>query len=144
MPVHDRHQVQKAPCHRDVADIDAPRLIGLCDSDAAQRALYQGPVILSNTWLVFSLATVHSKAVSLFRTIPAKAFVPPEFAADGGFMDAHNQSNFALIKSGFHQRMDQVSLFVGPHLCSSYSPVEEATMLPQLALLPSQRVALTS
>ena len=36
-PVHDSHQVEKAPMHRKVRNIGAPDLIGPLDRDAAQQ-----------------------------------------------------------------------------------------------------------
>jgi hypothetical protein len=36
-PVHDRHQVQKAPADREVGDVGRPHLVGLSDHQVAQQ-----------------------------------------------------------------------------------------------------------
>ena len=75
--------------------------------------------------------------------------IPAQFPTNSRLATPQKLSNLRLVIFGFLQDIYLVSFLMGKlriasHVCSSCLAVRKATMLTQLALLPSRRVALTN
>jgi hypothetical protein len=86
--------------------------------------------------------------VSLLRAITLDGPIPAKLPADRPRITANDLSNLSLNMACFLERINLVSFLLGKlrvaHRCSSCLAVRSVAILPQLALLPSGRVALTN
>ena len=113
-----------------------------------QQALHPLSSYFINTAPVLRGPARHGQPVRLRGPVPAQPAIPPQLSADRGAGSAQLTRYRRLAMTCFHEGVNLISLFLGKlRVASHRAPLscrEGALMLPQLALSPSVRVALTS
>jgi len=115
----------------------------------SDQYVYKLPDLTADTGPCLVVTPRHCQVVGLLGPVALESPVAPQLPADGRFITFQQPGNLCLAIFGFLQDVNLVSFLLGKlriasHVCSSYLAVRKATMLTQLALLPSDRVALTN
>ena len=116
----------------------------------ADQCLDLMPDVLINARTCLRVTPRHRQRVSLFGAVASQPPIALKFPADIRSVTPQQLGNLCLAIFGFLQDINLVSFLLGKlrvatDTCSSYfGRLEKAALLPQLALLPTGRVALTN